>query len=67
MADFFVRWAVVLFALLFTVCASGSMAMIVMNTWGVQCPRPLFGLLFQGLMASLTWTVALSINTRESK
>lgn len=67
MGDFLFRWIFVVLALVFTITASGSMAMIAMNTWGVQCPRPVSGLLWQGFMASLMWVVALSINTRESK
>lgn len=65
--DLFTRWAVTLLALIFTIAASGSMAMIAMNTWGIQCPRPVCGLLWQGLMASIAWTGALSIRSRESK
>lgn len=62
MAKFLTQWLLVLMALLFTISASGSMAMVAMNTWGVQCPRPIAGLLWQGLIASVLWAIALSAN-----
>jgi hypothetical protein len=65
MVDLVRRWLLVLLALTLTVAASGSMAMIAMNTWGVQCPRPIGGLIFQGLFASLLWTAALTTTEQQ--
>jgi len=56
----FIKWLVVLIALLWTTAAAGSMALIAMNSWGIPCPRPVWTSVMQILVAPTTWTAALS-------
>jgi len=48
-----------------TIGAAASAAMVAMNTWGIQCPRPIWLMLIQISVAVILWTMSSDIRERD--